>query len=155
MAATVNLEIQHPNIPKYYQLKKDLHENLGRALRAQGQLAEAETCYQRAVQMQRLLIAHMEDPTIHETWLLWLQQDYGRLLYDAGKLDEADTMLKATALGLKAKLADERLAGWRFSHRESRQQLEKTYRTLKKVAHRRGDEALSAQWEAMAEELDR
>lgn len=94
---TSNLEVNYPNIPKYYKLKKHLHESLGYVLYQKSDWVEAELNYERAVDFQHLLIAHAEVPDEHVPWLYRLKLDFARGLIAADKLMEAKKMLAYSA----------------------------------------------------------
>lgn len=106
LEATEYLEIQHPNIPQYYFLKKLLHEYLGDLLRRHDRYAEAEGEFEHAIQMQQLLIGCDEHPEKHRPWLYSLLVDYGKVLRGAGKLEQAKATLEEAASNLERLISD-------------------------------------------------
>ena len=95
--ATFELELQHPNIPKYYLLKKLLNEALGNVLHRRGDLLNAARFYERAIESQRLLVMHAEVPDDHRPWLYLLQSDYATVLEESQQYERAKDLLLSTA----------------------------------------------------------
>ena len=157
LEATADLENLHPNIPKYYGLKKELHEFLGKVLRAQERYSEAESEYLRAIEMQRMLIRKSQHPERHRPYLQILMLDFGKLLRDANELDRANTWLNDMATTLKDQLANAsatEIGRHRSRHGrlDNRKILESVYVTLADVLIRLGDtEASRAVMEKVTE----
>lgn len=142
---TGDLEVEHPNIPKHYLLKKELHEYMGIVLSKQHKLPEAISHYEQSIKMQRLLVRKSERPEVHRPWLFRLQLSYGKLLRDAEQYDAAKRSLMRTARNLEALVAqtDQHPDGPdqvrdRYQ-KDNRRTLEKTYLALAKVLETLGE----------------
>lgn len=106
LEATLGLEIQHPNIPQYYLLKKQLYENLGDVLRVQERFAEAEGQIERSMQMQRMLIEGAEEPESHKPWLYELQVKYGKVIAENDRPERARDVLTSAIDQLESLVED-------------------------------------------------
>ena len=150
--ATIDLEVNHPNIPKYYQLKKELNECLAHVLQVKGDLAESDTHFERAIQMQRLLIAHAETPELHRPWLCFLQIRHGNLLVDTGDYEKAKERLIASISELEEVIDKSQDHGHRsysmhnFMVRIAEDHLDLAYRDLVKLSRELGNEAAAERW---------
>lgn len=157
---TVDLESLHPNIPKYYMLKKELHEFLGKVLAEQGNFTEADGEYRRAIQLQRMMVNRSENPKLHRPWLNRLKLEYGKLLRDAGKLDRAQEYLTKMARQLedeRSMRAESRNAREYSKGRghNTRRDLEATYIVLASVLNKLGDDGTAREYMLKVDELSR
>lgn len=157
--ATVDLEVNHPNIPKYYQLKKELNECSAFVLHMLGEVAESDTRFARATQMQRLLIAHSEDQERHQPWLYFLQVRHGHMLVDATSHERAKVLLTDAVSKLEeivdesSEKSDRQWYQFRdFFVRQSEDHLDLAYRTLAKLNTELGNESSTEAW---SKKLDR
>ena len=139
---TADLEVSHPNIPKYYQLKKDLNECLARCLHQLGELGQADVRFEKATQMQRLLIAHAGDKDRHRPWLQYLHVRHAQMLVDAKQYDRARELLVSAAENLQT-LLDDLPEDRRF---RTEFHLDLAYRSLAKLSEAVGNEAAAHVW---------
>ena len=150
--ATIDLEVNHPNIPKYYQLKKELNECLAHVLQVKGDITESDSRFERAIQMQRLLIAHAEAPELHRPWLCFLQIRHGNLLVDAGNYEKAKNCLTSSTSELEKVIEKSQEHGRRsystynFIVRIAEDHLDLAYRDLAKLSRELGDEPAAERW---------
>ena len=149
LEVTADLEVQHPNIPQYYLLKKQLHELLGRVLLDQARYSEARSQYDRSIQMQRNLMAS-DDRRIHLLFLRALEIDYARLLREADELTEAKTLLVETIQNLEDRLGDPE---YRRSLRWVRRALKDGYNLMATISDQMGDAEHSRQMLIKADRL--
>lgn len=136
---TVNLEVHHPNIPKYYKLKKHIHESLGYLLFEKRDLFEARQHYDRAVKFQRLLIAHAELPEEHIPWLHRLETDFSKGLIASHQLEEAKAKLANSAVEFERffETSGDELTG--ESRLRARAWLQEIYSVMAKLEKRLGN----------------
>jgi len=159
LLTTEGLEIQHPNIPQYYLLKKHLHERLGDTLRRQHRNDEAVVEYEKAIQMQQLLIQSGERPETHVPWLLALQIDYAKSLRCAGELQQAKATLEEASTKLETLLSEvgeiPRDGFRQREYRDNVRRLQSAYREHVNVLQALGDaddaQAVSLKLEALEE----
>ena len=153
LAATADLEVSHPNIPKYYQLKKELNECLALVLHMQGELAESDSRFERAIQMQRLLIANAEDQEKHRPWLHFLQIRRGHVLVDEENYQRAEALLSSSVAKLE-KIIEESpndhergLPSFHgFMVRVAEEHLDLAYGNLAKISRELGNESAARAW---------
>ncbi len=146
---TVDLEIKHPNIPNYYQLKKELNEFLARVLRYQGEFAEADARFEKATQMQRLLIAHAGSPDRHRPWLYYLHVAHGQTLLEAEKLDRAQELLTIAAEKIEEMMEEDSTKDRRrrsFNNSFNQSHLESAYGSLVALSEKLGNEEATSKW---------
>lgn len=151
--ATADLEVSHPNIPKYYQLKKELNECLALVLHMQGELAESDSRFERAIQMQRLLIAHAEDQEKHRPWLHFLQIRRGHVLVDEENYQRAEELLSSSVAKLERIIEESPNDHERglpsfhgFMVRVAEEHLDLAYGNLAKISRELGNESAAQAW---------
>ena len=118
----------------------------------QGDFAESDARFERATQMQRLLIAHAEDQDRHRPWLYFLQIRHGNMFVDAGNHAQGEHLLTDATSNLEAFLDDARkhdgqsFSRHNFIARKTEDHLDLAYRNLAKLSRALGDESAAKAW---------
>ena len=103
---TKDLDVTHPNIPRYLMLKARLHHTYAKVLNETNRLADAERQYQRAIEKQRLVVRHAGDGHHHEIFLARYRFELAEVLFKLGQTAEARTALESLNGELEALLDD-------------------------------------------------
>lgn len=160
MEATQDLELLHPNIPQYLELKSKLHRTLGLILVELNRLGAAEQHLREAVDRQRLVVARASDKHGAQLGLAFTRLDLAEIQRKLGRLDEVQSAMNTQRRELQRLLESDarpeqqrHFTGEALIRTHLTRALDKTYLTLADVLTEKGEPDQAAEWIEKARKL--